>query len=240
MRIKRLYGVLGAIVFFARSFAVALIPQLSCEDLRRLQLSHRSNIIVVDVRPPADFANGHIQNAKNFSIEALRATSLSKDQQIVVYCGEDNCSLSTSAVSRLASLGYTNVSLLSGGFNEWLRHRYPVQNGAARSTPPAFQSVALDEARSRISRGNVFVIDVRPLLEFRAGHLPTARSIPLEGLDSAVTNLPKDREVLVYDRLSERSITAVKKAHAAGFKAFEISGGISAWTRKGYPLEVQK
>jgi rhodanese-related sulfurtransferase len=67
----------------------------------------------------------------------------------------------------------------------------------------------------------VTLIDVRPAEEFAAGHLPSARSVPLEQLDEHLARLPRDRPVVAYCRgpfctFADRAATRLR---AAGFEA---------------------
>ena len=56
------------------------------------------------------------------------------------------------------------------------------------------------ELLRKAKSGEIVVIDVRPEVEYLAGHLPFARSIPLAELNEPLTELPKDRPVVAYCR----------------------------------------
>ena len=56
------------------------------------------------------------------------------------------------------------------------------------------------ELLGRILRDEVTLVDTRPVEEYRAGHLPGARSIPLDELPGRVHEIPRDREVVAYCR----------------------------------------
>ena len=159
--------------------------------------------------------------------------------EIIVYCSENNCPQSESVASRLIGLGYKNVSILDGGFDEWLRHHYPAQIGVGGPPKPRSEAMTVEQAIQKIVLKQIIVLDVRPASEFTAGHLPEARSVPLEGLDSSLAHLTKDQDILVYDRRSDRSQQATQKLMNAGFKTFELSGGLAEWIKKGRRLEVK-
>jgi rhodanese-related sulfurtransferase len=82
-------------------------------------------------------------------------------------------------------------------------------------------------------------VDVRPKTEFAAGHLPHAKSAPLEELANHFVDLPKDKPILVYDRDPARCRKAVEQLNAAGFSASELSGGIAGWVKRKGDLEVK-
>lgn len=95
----------------------------------------------------------------------------------------------------------------------------------------------LDKAR----RGDVLVLDVRPEAEYRAGHLPYARSIPIQELELRLAELPQDREIVAYCRgpFCLFAAEAVALLHSKGFRASKISDGIAEWSVAGMPLEGQ-
>ncbi len=76
-----------------------------------------SGALVVDVRTPDEFAEGHLDNAHNIPLSdvATGFTAIDKDQPIVVYCRSGN--RSAMAMQALLEQGFTNVHN-GGGLNE--------------------------------------------------------------------------------------------------------------------------
>ena len=60
----------------------------------------------------------------------------------------------------------------------------------------ALEEVSSEELVRRVRQGEVTALDVRPLDEYRAGHIPGALSIPLGELKKRLPELPKKREVV--------------------------------------------
>src|SRR5688500_3165405 len=56
------------------------------------------------------------------------------------------------------------------------------------------EHVSAEELQERLARGDVVVLDVRPEPEYRAGHIPGARSVPLAALASLGPKLPRRRQ----------------------------------------------
>jgi DNA-binding transcriptional ArsR family regulator len=85
-----------------------------------------------------------------------------------------------------------------------------------------------DELLGRILRDEVTLVDTRPVEEYRAGHLPGARSIPLEELPGRVGEIPRDREVVAYCRgpYCPMASQAVAILSAAGFRARHLDLGV--------------
>ena len=83
----------------------------------------------------------------------------------------------------------------------------------------------------RAQRGEVTVIDVRPVTEFAERHLPYARSVPLAELKAQLRDLPKDRPVVAYCRgpFCALSVEAVKLLQAEGYQAYQWREGAADW-----------
>jgi rhodanese-related sulfurtransferase len=78
--------------------------------------------VLLDVLSEESYQSGHIPGALNFPVgsidESTAADMLSKDDNIIVYCGSFLCSASTTAAQKLDELGYTVVDY-KGGLKEW-------------------------------------------------------------------------------------------------------------------------
>ncbi len=92
---------------------------------------------------------------------------------------------------------------------------------------------------ARVRRGEVTVLDVRPLEEYRAGHIPGALSVPLNELDRRMAELPPDREVVAYCRgpYCVLAIDAVAQLKQHGYRAIRLEEGVPDWRARGLPIE---
>jgi rhodanese-related sulfurtransferase len=82
-----------------------------------------------------------------------------------------------------------------------------------------------------------FLLDVRETVESRAVSIPGATLIPLGELGAKMNRLPKDKEIIVVCASGSRSVPATRQLIAAGYKAFNLQGGMSAWLRAGLPVK---
>ena len=100
------------------------------------------------------------------------------------------------------------------------------------------EPVDRDALLERVRQGAVTVLDVRPVEEFRAGHLPGALSIPLDELKLRLSDLPRDREIVAYCRgpYCVLSVTAVEILRAKGFQAIRIEEGIQDFKAMGFSI----
>ena len=94
--------------------------QVTAEEAMSMMNSLSSPYIILDVRTPAEFAQGHIPNAINIPNETIGTEEIpqlpNKKQVIFVYCRSGN--RSKQAAEKLVQLGYTNV-VEFGGIIDW-------------------------------------------------------------------------------------------------------------------------
>jgi rhodanese-related sulfurtransferase len=101
-------------------------PQVNTLDATLL--INQKDAILIDIRDSADFAKGHIMNARNIpaaQIEA-QAEGLAKNKQksLIVYC--ETGRQSSSVTGKLRGLGYENAVSLTGGLVAWRQAGLPV------------------------------------------------------------------------------------------------------------------
>lgn len=84
-------------------------------------------VTVLDVRPPEEFAQGHVAGALNVPLDRLqdRLKELPPDREVVAYCRGPWCVLSFEAVARLRAAGFA-ARRLQDGLPEWRRAGLPV------------------------------------------------------------------------------------------------------------------
>jgi rhodanese-related sulfurtransferase/DNA-binding transcriptional ArsR family regulator len=107
------------------------------------------------------------------------------------------------------------------------------------SDPDSLCSESRESLLQKARQGEVVVIDVRPPGEYEAGHLPYARSMPLNELQQRLADLPPGSQVVAYCRgpFCLMSDEAVKLLRAKGFAARKITDGVSEWAAGGMPIE---
>jgi rhodanese-related sulfurtransferase/DNA-binding MarR family transcriptional regulator len=92
-------------------------------------------------------------------------------------------------------------------------------------------AIGREELITRMRKGDVVLLDVRPAEEFDAGHIEGARSIPLEELEERLADLPADREVVAYCRgpFCAYAHEAVRRLRDAGREARRLEEGWPEW-----------
>lgn len=104
----------------------ALEPIAADELLKRVK---RGLVTVLDVRPPEEFAAGHLPGAVNIPIDKLESglAKLSKQREVVAYCRGPYCLMSFEAVLKLRKRGW-KARRLQHGFPEWKAAGLPVDS----------------------------------------------------------------------------------------------------------------
>ncbi|HEU4973631.1 MAG TPA: rhodanese-like domain-containing protein [Baekduia sp.] len=92
------------------------------------------------------------------------------------------------------------------------------------------------EALERHGRGELVLVDVREPDELRAGRIKGARNVPLGQLPARLGELDRDTAVAFVCQSGARSAGATRVAARAGYDAYNVRGGVLAWSRAGLPL----
>jgi rhodanese-related sulfurtransferase/biotin operon repressor len=102
------------------------------------------------------------------------------------------------------------------------------------------ETISIAELRRRLATDDVVLVDVRPELEYQAGHIPGALSVPEAKLATFLRMLPHDKEIVAYCRgpfcfFSHEAVLRLKKK---GFNARRLNCGLPDWRFAGLPIEI--
>jgi rhodanese-related sulfurtransferase len=101
------------------------------------------------------------------------------------------------------------------------------------------QSINAAELIERIEAGDVIVLDVRPETEYQSGHIPQARSIPVDELETRLGELPRKKEIIAYCRgpycvFADEAVSLLQKR---GYRARRLVEGLPDWQALNLPVE---
>ena len=89
-----------------------------------------------------------------------------------------------------------------------------------------------------LGRDDVVILDVREQSEYDAGHIPGVTLIPLNDVPNRLSDIPKDKPVIVTCRSGNRSGQATDFLRQQGYtNVHNMTGGINAWQQAGYAVE---
>jgi hydroxyacylglutathione hydrolase len=206
-------------------------PQRRPLDLDEILALQWHGAVVIDARDPQEFATGHVAGSLNVPADGRFAetagTVVRPDQQIVVVAPQDR---EAEVVVRLARIGLDRVA---GHLDdpEAAFLAAPDRTGrASRLTAP--------ELASRLrSASPPALIDVRNPAEVVGGAISGARNVPLAQLPTRLTNVPRDRPVVVYCGGGYRSSVAAALLRREGCPdVSDLIGGYRAWTALAPPV----
>jgi len=101
------------------------------ELLKRLGMTSRP--VLIEALPESHFRGGHLPGALHMPQDSVRdrAPIVVPDRatEVVVYCASATCRNSHIAAATLESLGYRNVSIYTGGKEDWQAAGLPLESG---------------------------------------------------------------------------------------------------------------
>jgi rhodanese-related sulfurtransferase len=164
-------------------------------------------------------------------LQALRQAGLvsARKEGLRVYyslAGDDVVAL----ISTLRVVAEHRVAEVERLVRLWLSHR------------DEMEPVPATELLERARKGLVTVLDVRPAEEYVAGHIPGAINVPVDKLESFLSQLPKRKEVIAYCRgpYCLMSFQAVEKLRKHGFRARRLENGLPEWRAAGLPVARER
>ena len=103
----------------------------------------------------------------------------------------------------------------------------------------SLEPIPREELLARVQDDLVTVIDVRPVEEYVAGHLPGATNIPLAELEKHLDQFDPAQEIVAYCRGPHcvLAFDAVAKLREKGFQARRLQDGFPEWKVAGLPTE---
>lgn len=108
---------------------------------------------------------------------------------------------------------------------------------ANRTTNSLPATISVSEAYNLYQNG-AFVLDVRTPEEWNEFHAPNTTLIPLDQLASRLSEVPRERQVVVVCRSGNRSQEGRDILLNAGFEQVaSMTGGLTEWRASGYPVE---
>ncbi len=99
-----------------------------------LNVRKHPGVVILDARPADDFEQAHIPGARSLpesdwaKLLPRVLQNLSFDHEIVVYCSGIECESAEEVAARLQEVGYSNVKVYAGGWDEWEEHDLPFES----------------------------------------------------------------------------------------------------------------
>ena len=98
------------------------VKKLTIDEMT--SLINGSKVLLIDIRTSDEYNNGHIANAKNFTLDKLSTIQASKQDYIITYAKTDSEAIK--AAKLINDTGFENVCYLDGGINSWIENNMPL------------------------------------------------------------------------------------------------------------------
>ncbi len=120
----------------APPFKIAPAATVGLDEFRKAVES--KSALILDARPSVFFEQGHVPGALNLARDDFArdyrnlagVLQAAHDKPIVVYCSGGDCHDSRLVANALLSLGINNVTIFTGGWNEWSAAGLPASTGS--------------------------------------------------------------------------------------------------------------
>lgn len=191
--------------------------------------ANETGALILDTRNPEHFVQAFIPNSINIGIDGTFAPwvgALIPDiKQTVLLVTEPGREEET--VIRMARVGYDHViGYLEGGFEAW--------RSAGKETDRIESISAFEFAHRYNTQPGIEVIDVRRPGEYNAGHLSSAKNLPLDYINEHMASFPKDNTFYLHCAGGYRSVIAASILKSRGYEHMvNIAGGYSAIKESG-------
>jgi hydroxyacylglutathione hydrolase len=209
----------------------ALARELKPMTLDQLLNAQRAGAQILDTRDPLEFASAHLAGSVNIGLGGQYATwagtILDPAQRFVIVA---HPGAETESALRLGRIGFDQVAgFLEGGL------------AAADSRPDVIVStdrLSPEVAAKRLANPEPpLAIDVRSSREHSDKWIDETISRPLNSLCETLSDIPRDRSLMVFCASGYRSSIAASLLQRAGFtNVSELAGGIAAWESAKLPL----
>jgi rhodanese-related sulfurtransferase len=136
-------------------------------DSPQERLRQRDNILLIDVREPAEHAGEKISGSILFPLSKFDPAQIpsDSDKKLVLYCRSGN--RSTQAAQKLIAAGFTDVTHLSCGLGEWKEQGLPTE--VNKNAPISMMRQVQIVAGSLVFTGTVLGAFVSPAFLFLSG-----------------------------------------------------------------------
>ena len=111
------------------------LPEGSVSLAEMKRLFDAGTVFILDARSPDAFAEGHLPGAINIPYDKLPdyiatlSDEVPAEEKVVCYCWGPTCDFSDQLATELAFMGYRDVAVFTGGWEEWTAAGYPTETG---------------------------------------------------------------------------------------------------------------
>jgi hydroxyacylglutathione hydrolase len=189
--------------------------------------------IVADTRQAPEFALGAIPGTINIpgnrSFTTWAGWLLPYDRDFYLILEDRRVQTVEELVRDLAGIGLDRIA---GYFGTEIVEAWRTSQGHLQTIP----TLTLSDVAAQLERDHVVMLDVRAENEWGSGHVPGSLNLPLGSLDERVSEVPRDRPLVVHCQTGARAAIAASLLRARGFTDVRLfPGGFAEWRSGGKP-----
>ncbi len=206
------------------------------------------NIVLIDLRSPADVAKGYIPRAYSVPFAELEDAedAFPKGLGAPIYIYSDKEAEVDAAREMIADWGYKNTFAFHGALEAWKDAGKELQKGPALTatddTPINWQKklgpgeISITDFTKSLNSELIRVIDARTPAEYESGHFPGSVSIPLEQMKARINEIPKDKFIVVHCTTGGRGEIGYRMLKEAGYAVKFLNAECECTPSGGYEI----
>lgn len=193
-------------------------------------VANETRALVLDTRNAGEFAKGFIPNSINIGVDGSLAmwvgemiTDIKQEILLVADPGQEEETL-----IRLSRVGYDHtIGYLKGGFDTWKK---------AGKEIDTINRIAPKELEEQFTKEQPLIIDVRKKSEYDSEHIVGAVNIPLNEINSRLSEFPKDKPFILHCAGGYRSMIAASLLKQRNFDNLaDVTGGFKEIAETAIP-----
>lgn len=208
------------------------LPQPPPLTPKKVIEAQENEALVLDVREPHNFASAHIPRSLNVWLTGLPVYggyAIPYGRPLIIVA-EKQQEVDT-AVRYLIRIGYEEIfGHLGHGMESWIKGGNPTSSIAA--------STVHEVRRRQLAGDGMLLVDLRDRRELDSGLIPGAMQLHLGKVIERSSELPADREIVLFCGSGYRGGIAASMLRNSGIRNVRIMlGGFGSWKANGYPVE---
>jgi len=216
----------------------AICPEPVYAGLGELESTLENGATVIDTRPAAKFAAGHVPGTLNIplgkSFLNWSGALVLEDRDFYIVTEAESDEAVKLILGDLCKVGLTRVC---GVFQADVLQEWKSRHGALEEV----SQLDTSGLNTLAGKNGLQVVDVRSPEEWSKGHLPGAIHIPLAQLPDRIGELDASAPIVLHCRGGGRSSIATSFLQSQGLSnVSNLEGGFDAWVAQGFEVESGK
>jgi rhodanese-related sulfurtransferase len=202
---------------------------VTCAECLLEQLKAGIPSIIIDLRPVKEAAKGHIPGAVSIPLDELTHAYFKfpsdKKAPIVLYSNDTQSAIMGFEIIGLWG-GYTNIVVIEDGFAAWTKKNGQIEKGELPTKivyepKPRPGEISIEEFKkiAETHPADKLILDVRDEDETIQGMLIGAKNIPVQDISKRLSDLPKDKEIIIHCMTGVRAELAYHTVKGANLNA---------------------